>query len=84
MNPFEKNGESALNPYVEGLLAAIPSEIMGVKPAEAILLGAKSGPSAIAMLLGKMAIRAIMKRVKKKPVKHRKKKVEENTIDETE
>lgn len=80
VNPFNKKDKNALTPYVEGLLAAIPSEILGVNTTEAILLGTKSTPSAIALLLGKVLFRFIAKRVKNKSAKKKKKKLEEKPL----
>ncbi|OYU95502.1 MAG: hypothetical protein CFE21_10180 [Bacteroidetes bacterium B1(2017)] len=81
INPFNKKDKNAVTPFIEGLLAAIPSEILGVNTTEAILLGSKSTPSAIALLLGKVLFKFISKRVKNKSAKKKKKKLEEKSIE---
>jgi len=82
VNPFEKGEKNSITPYIEGLLSVVPPQILGIKPAELGLLTASSSPSAIGLLLGKIAIRALVKRFKNKSTRKKKEKLVEEDENE--
>jgi hypothetical protein len=74
VNPFEKGEKNSLSPYIDGLLSVVPPQVLGLKPADIGLLTANTSPPAVGLLLGKIALRAIVNRFKNKSTKRKKKK----------
>jgi hypothetical protein len=77
VNPFVKGEKNSLTPYIDGLLSVVPPQLLGLKPAEISLLTANTSPTALGLLLGKIALRGIVKRFKNKSTKRKKKKAPE-------